>query len=46
MHVIYVRNRHLRTYANSCVFIKSTQLTTFNPLKGRGLNWLHFAIQV
>ena len=27
--------------------IKNTPLcTAFNPLKGRGVNWLHFAIQV
>jgi len=23
-----------------------TQIKTVNPLKGRGANWLHFAIQI
>jgi len=29
-----------------CHYSKNTILILVNPLKGRGINWLHFVIQV
>ena len=29
-----------------CIFYKRFHLAAVNPLKGRGVSWLHFAVQV
>jgi len=33
-------------YSPSCDFITEAWLLSLNPLNGRSINWLHFAIQI